>query len=590
MKRHKLTTRTISAILRQNAGMTVFLGLTLLAAVALSLVPPQLLQRIIDSNLVPKNGDGLLGLAWIYLAVLVLIGVFDFLKSCLLTIFGQKIVKSLRMEMTRKLERISSTYFTANPPGAITSRFTNDVENINSLFTEGVVSMMVDCFKIIGIVVSIWFFSIPLGLLTLCLVPVIYLLTHAFQKRMLAAQVKNLEQLGKVNTHISESLKNISMIKSFNKGAYMEEIYHQRLDDNFHTVERVNFYDSCYSPITQILRAAVIAVIVLLSSGQLDFLTISLKISIGMVAASIDLISNLFSPIETLGMELQNIQKGISGLQRINDFDTEPEEPQKCGTITAQEIIGKARKVEMVFEQVSFSYAEDQPILENLELTIAPGSRVTFAGRTGVGKTTLFRLIMGVLRPISGRILLGGADVYRIPNSEKRRLFGYVEQQFAFVRGTVTRQITLGENSITQKQVEEAMKFVGLHDYVLHMEKGYDTVVNQNMDFSQGQKQLLAIARAIVADPAVLMLDEVTANLDSAAEAKIFTVLQKAGRGRTVLSISHRITSMLHCDKIVLLEEGRISAAGSPEEVFASQDWLGRQLRLEQNQWKKEEE
>lgn len=362
----------------------------------------------------------------------------------------------------------------------------------------------------------------------------------------------------------------------------MEEIYKQRLGDNFHTIERVNFYDSCYAPIIQVTRAIVISIIVLLSSSQLNFLGISL----GMVAASIDLISNLFSPIENLGMELQSVQKGISGVRRINDFYLEPEEPQKQSAITAEEILGASRNAGLTFEQVSFSYEAGQPILENLNLNIKHGISVTFVGRTGVGKTTLFRLIMGLLQPTSGRILLGDMDVYKIPNSEKRRLFGYVEQQFSFIRGTVAQQISLGDESISQKQVEDAMKFVGLHDYVMNMELGYDTVVSPNGDFSQGQKQLLAIARAIVARPFILLLDEVTANLDSVTEAQIVTVLQKAKCGRTVLSISHRITSTLDCDALVLLEDGRIRAAGSPAEIMAADDWFNRQLQLEQNTWK----
>jgi len=581
MKRN-LTTGTILKILRQNIGMSLSLAFVILAVVTLSLIPPQLLKAIIDSNLVPKDADGLLTLALIYLGVLVLIGIFDFLKGCILTIFGQKIIKNLRMELTGKLERINTTYFSANTPGAITSRFTNDVENVNSLFSDGIISMLIDCFKIIGIIVSIWLFSAKLGIMALCLVPLIYAVTRAFQKRMLTAQVRNLEQLGKVNTHISESLKNMQMIKSFSKEAYMEKLYRQKLEDNFHTVERVNFYDSCYSPIIQIARALVISLIVLLSSGQLNFPGISL----GMVAASIDLISNLFSPIETLGTELQNIQKGVSGIRRINDFYLEQEEPQKHESITAQTILGQTRHGGLTFEKVSFSYEKDQPILENLQLDIPHGTNITFAGRTGVGKTTLFRLIMGLLRPTSGRILLDGIDVYEIPNSEKRRLFGYVEQQFTFIRGTVAQQISLGDESISRRQIEDAMKFVGLHDYVMNMEQSYDTTVHQYGDFSQGQKQLLAIARAMVADPAVLLLDEVTANLDSVTEARIVTVLQKAGCGRTVLSISHRITSMMNSDTIVLLENGRILTTGSPAQVLATSDWLGKQLQLEQNQWK----
>ena len=580
--KHSLTTKTIMKVFRQHIFMSISLAFVIIAVVMLSLIPPQLLKSIIDNNLVPRNIDGLAKLAITYLGVLILIGIFDFFKGGLLTVFGQKIVKNLRMELTCKIERINASYFSANTSGAITSRFTNDVENVNSLFADGIISMVIDCFKIIGIVVSIWLFSAKLGMVALCLVPLIYAVTRAFQKRMLAAQINNLEQIGKVNAHISESLKNVHMIKSFSKETYMEEIYRQRIEDNFHTIERVNFYDSCYAPIIQVTRALVISLIVLLSSSQLDFLGISL----GMVAASIDLISNLFSPIETLGMELQNVQKGISGIRRINDFYLEPEEPQKQSAITAEEILVAARDVGLTFEQVSFSYETGQPILENLSLNIKHGTSVTFVGRTGVGKTTLFRLIMGLLQPTSGRILLGDMDVYKIPNSEKRRLFGYVEQQFSFIRGTVAQQISLGDESISQKQVEDAMKFVGLHDYVMNMEQGYDTVVSPNGDFSQGQKQLLAIARAIVKRPSILLLDEVTANLDSVTEAQIVTVLQKAKCGRTVLSISHRATSMLDCDTLVLLEDGRIRAAGSPADIMAADDWFSRKLQLEQNTWK----
>lgn len=581
MKR-SLTAKTIVKVFRQHIVMSMSLAFVIIAVVLLSLIPPQLLKSIIDNNLVPRNMEGLAKLAITYLGVLILIGIFDFFKGGLLTIFGQKMVKNLRMELTYKLERINTTYFSANTPGAITSRFTNDVENVNSLFADGIISMIIDCFKIIGIVVSIWLFSAKLGMVALCIVPLIYAVSRAFQKRMLEAQIKNLEQLGRVNGHISESLKNVHMIKSFSKENYMEEIYRQRLEDNFHTIERVNFYDSCYAPIIQVTRTLVISLIVLLSSNQLNFLGISL----GMVAASIDLISNLFSPIENLGMELQSIQKGISGVRRINDFYLEPEEPQKQSAITAEEILGADGDAGLTFEQVSFSYEEGQPILEELNLNIKHGTNVTFVGRTGVGKTTLFRLIMGLLQPTSGRILFGDMDVYKIPNSEKRRLFGYVEQQFSFIRGTVAQQISLGDESISRKRIEDAVKFVGLHDYVMNMEQGYDTVVSPNGDFSQGQKQLLAIARAIVANPSVLLLDEVTANLDSVTEAQIVTVLQKAKCGRTVLSISHRLTSMLDCDTLVLLEDGRINAAGSPADIIANDDWFSRQLQLEQNTWK----
>jgi ATP-binding cassette subfamily B protein len=565
-----------------NKGMFIIMTAVITAAVLLSLVPPQILKTVIDSNIVPKNTDGLLKLALIYLGVIAAIGILDFFKSSILTVLGQKTVKYLRMEMTGKLERLSVTYFTRNTPAEITSRFTNDVDSMNSLFADGLISMITDCFKIIGIVASIWVFSSKLGIVTLCLVPIIYFISRAFQKRMLSSQGRNLEQLGKVTGYISESVKNIRMIKSFNKEAYLEELYKKKLEDNFSTVERVNFYDSCYPPVIQVTRALVIAIVILLFGSGMG----SLGISLGMVAASIDLISNLFSPIEALGTELQNIQKGISGIKRINAFDLEPEETKKNNDLCAYNIQKDIAVAGLTFRNVSFSYEEGQPVLADLELKIKSGTSITFTGRTGVGKTTLFRLIMGLLKPTGGQILLGNADVYEIPDKEKRKLFGYVEQQFTFIRGTAAQQISLKDENISMEQIVNAMKFVGLHDHIISMEHGYDTVVDPDTDFSQGQKQLLSIARAIVCDPPVLLLDEVTADLDSVTEARIVTVLQKAGRGKTVLSISHRITSMLNSDTIVMLENGRITGTGAPYDILSSQEWFRKQLQFEQSKWK----
>ena len=281
-------------VFKDNVGLTIILAFAILAVVIASLIPPQILKYIIDYNLVPKNREKLLIMAMSYILVLLLIGVFDFLKEAFITILGQKITKEIRIEMIYKLERLNFSFFSSNGSGAVVSRFTNDIEAINSLFTSGIISMIVDCFKIIGIIASICMFSIKLGILTLILLPIIYGITRIFQKKMLKAQIENRVLVGKVNNHISESLKNIQMIKVYNKEDYMEKNYTEYLLDNYKTIEKVNFYDSVFSPIIQITRAIVIALIVILSSKQLNYLGISL----GMVAASIELISNLFSPIE----------------------------------------------------------------------------------------------------------------------------------------------------------------------------------------------------------------------------------------------------------------------------------------------------
>ncbi|ERI91888.1 ABC transporter, ATP-binding protein [Clostridiales bacterium oral taxon 876 str. F0540] len=579
--KNSLIKRSIAKVIRNNIGLSILLVFAICGVVVTSLIPPQILKYIVDNNLVPKRYDKLFTLAASYIGVILFVGIFDFVKEAILAILGQKITKEIRIEMMEKLERINAVFFSANSSGTVVSRFTNDVDAINSLFTSGIIGMMVDCFKLIGIVISIWTFSNKLGIVTVLLMPAIYGLTRLFQKRMLKAQIENRILIGKVNNHISESLKNVQMIKSYSKEGYMEENYKRYLLDNYKTIEKVNFYDSIYSPLIQLTRAVVIAFIVVLSSKQLNFLGISL----GMVAASIELISNLFTPIENLGMELQDIQQAVSGIRRVNDFYSESEDDPKQNKLKAQNIIPNREAVKLSFNDITFQYEEGINVLQNIDLSLKPNEKVTFVGRTGVGKTTLFKLIMGLLKPTKGNITINGVDVYDIPNSEKRKIFGYVDQSFHIIKGTVADQISLQDESITRKQIEKAIDFVGLTEYVEAMEKGLDTEVVSDNLFSQGQKQLLAIARAVVTNPPILLLDEITANLDSITEEKIVSVLEKTSESHTILSISHRLSSMIASDTVVILEHGRVKNAGSPEVLLESDDWYRSHIALEKLTW-----
>lgn len=576
-----LVKRSIIQVLRNNKLITALLILVICGIVVTTLVPPQILKLVIDRNLVPKSTEGLFVLAAAYIGVLVVTGVLDFLKEAALTVLGQKITKDIRLKMMEKLEKISAIFFSANESGTVVSRFTNDVEAVSSMFTGGIIGMIIDCFKITGIVFSILLFSTELGIITLLLLPLIYGITRLFQKKMLKAQIQNKVLISRVNNHIAESLKNIQMIKSFSKEGYMEKNYTSYLLDNYKTVEKVNFYDSVFSPIIQITRAAIIGLIVVLSSKQLNFFGLSL----GMVAASIDLVSNLFSPIETLGMELQNIQHAISGIHRVNEFYNEPEEEGKNNSLSVYDIIPVREEVELSFNDVSFYYEEGTDILRNINLDIKPLQKVTFTGRTGVGKSTLFKLIMGLLKPTKGSITINGIDVCDIPNTEKRKIFGYVDQSFYMIKGTVADQISLQDENITREQILKALDFVGLTDYIMGMENGLDTQITGDSLFSQGQKQLLAIARAIVTNPPILLLDEITANLDSITEEKILSVLQKASREHTILSISHRLSSMLASDTVVILEKGRVKNAGSPEMLLQNDEWFRSHIALEKLTW-----
>ena len=544
--------KIIINVFKKYKLLTFLLIIIILGAIGFSLATPQILKYIIDDYLTINKGKSLLLPALLYFSSIALLGIFNFAKEGIITVFGQKIIRKIKEEMMCKLEKIPIGYLSMNESGSIVSRFSNDVEAVGSLFTSGIVSMIVDAFKIVGIVISIWLFSYKLGILVIFIIPVVYFLTRFFQRRMLKAQRLYRVLTAKVNNHIPESINNIQMIKSFSKEKYMEDKYTEYLDESYRAMDKINFYDSIFSPIILILRAIVVSIVVILSADSLSIL----GISIGSVAASIELINNIFTPIENLGMELQNIQQSIAGIYRIDEFLNEKEENKKDFNLTYDKIINK-NNMDIEFNNVSFFYEEKQYILKDIDLSIKYKENVTFAGRTGVGKTTLFKLILGLLEPSRGSITLAGFKVSEIPNDEKRKIFGYVEQEFSFIKGSIAEQISLKDSNISYEEIENAMKFVGLHDYVMTLEKGYDTFASTHI-FSKGQCQLLSIARAIVTSPPIMLLDEITANLDSETEQKIISVLRDASYDRTVLSISHRLSSILTCDRIIRLENKSI--------------------------------
>ena len=575
--KNSLVKKSVINTFIKNKILSVSLAFSIVGVVLATLIPPQILKYIIDYNFAEKISDGLIETALFYIFIIFLISILDFMKEAVLTVLGQKITKEIRLEMMIKLEKINAMYFSKNETGQIVSRFTNDVDAINSIFTTGIVGMIIDCFKIIGIIISVFLFSTKLGAIALVLLPVIFFLTRLFQKKMLNAQIENRKLVGTVNNHIAESFKNIQMIKSFSKEEYMEKNYVEVLKKNYESVEKVNFYDSVFSPIIRIIRAVVITIIVLLSSKQLNITGISL----GMIAASIDLISSLFSPVENLGMELQNIQKSISGIRRVNEFFNETEDNKEYN----EDYKLDNKSINISFNNVSFHYQEGSDVLKNINFKIKTNEKVAFVGRTGVGKSTLFKLIAGLLKPSEGSITINGMDVFQIPNKDKRNIFGYVEQNFHMIKGSVAEQVSLGDENISIDQVKDALDFVGLTQYIETMENGYNTIVKNENIFSQGQKQLLSIARAIVTNPPILLLDEITANLDSVTEGKIVSVLQKAGNNHTILTISHRLSSMIASDEIVILENGRIKNSGTPEMLLKSDEWYRNHIKLEKLTW-----
>ena len=515
---------------RAHHVLTVGTILCVASSVLASLLPPLLLARIIDGLTA-----GLPLTLWAVLAYfcsLALEGVLSSAQKSLLVLFGQKMTHALRSEMSHKLTQLPASTLVDQNPGEVAARFSGDVDTVEALFTSGIISMVADACRILSIMAVIAAKNTGLALILLLVLPLFAAFTRHVQRRMLAAQLDNRRAVAAVSGQVPETLHNIRTIRALGTEAYMERRYDKRIADGYAAMERTNFYDAIYSPVVLLLNAVVVAIVMLLSaSGNATVLTL-FGMSVGTSVAIINYISRIFAPIESLGMEIQTIQSAMAGVKRIDAFLTQPER-----TIPGER--QKAARGDVELAHVTFGYGEKQ-VLNDFSMTVHQGEQVTLIGRTGAGKSTIFKLLLGLYPPESGSVTIGGVPVADITDRERRTCISCVEQHFARVPGTVLDQITLDDPQITAEMAKNAAQLAGIDTAIRALPDGYDTVCSEGM-FSQGEWQLLSIARAAAADPAVLLLDEITANLDAETEARVLDALRRASEGRTVLSVSHRI-------------------------------------------------
>lgn len=543
-KNKRQNVKNVRSVIRQTvtgyAGLSLGIVLAVAGAIVTALLPPWILGSIVDTitagNVVP------VALVILYFAFTVLTGLTESIREGLLTVFGQKITHALRSSMMEKYTNLTAGELTKQEPGTIVSRFVGDVDTVENLFTSGIISMFADACKIISILVVIWLKNRGLAIVLLILLPFLYWFTRTVQKNMLKAQIENRRAVGRAYGHVPETLHNIRTIHTLGKERYMEERYDEYIAESYRAVDRTNFYDAIYSPVILILNAIVVAVVMLFSaSGNAKVLTL-FGMSAGTAVAVINYISQIFTPVESLGMEIQTIQSAIAGVHRINEFYALEELPERVRNLETP-VVTEEETPFVELQNVTFAYEDDsRKILHHLSFKVYPGEQVTLSGRTGAGKSTVFKLLLGLYQPGEGKVLIQGRDAFQIPENEKRSLYGYVEQTFHRVPGTVKDQITLYDDSFTMEEVREAARIAGLDATIEQLEKGYDTLCTSEI-FSQGQWQLLSIARAAVAKPKLLLLDEITANLDAQTEEEVLRALKRASEGRTVISISHRVNA-----------------------------------------------
>lgn len=553
MRQERQVKSVILETIKKQKMLSAGILTAVIGAVVAALIPPLILAKIIDT--VTAGNEAAFSVILLYFVLLALTGILEAAREGLLTVFGQKITHALRSSLMDKFVSLTADSVNKQEPGTLVSRFVGDVDTVENLFTSGIISMFADVCKIISILVVIWFQNRGLTLVLLVLLPFLFWFTRHVQKNMLAAQIENRKAVGRASGHVPETLHNIRTIHCLAKEAYMEERYDTYIGESYAAMERTNFYDAVYSPVILILNAVVVAVVMLLSASGNHMVLTFFGMSAGTAVAVINYISQIFSPVESLGMEIQTIQSAIAGIHRINEFFALEEKQivEKDSETVAEECVeqmagghseNKTADVPFVeFRDVTFGY-DEHVVLDHLNLKVMDAEQVTLAGRTGAGKSTILKLLLGLYEPQGGEVLIHGRPAAAVREEERRKLFGYVEQTFHMVPGTVRDQITLYDETIPADRVKAVAELTGLDDVIESSENGYDTKCTPEL-FSQGQWQLLSIARAAVAEPQMLLFDEITANLDAETEKAVLLALKRVAKDRTVISISHRTSAEL---------------------------------------------
>jgi ATP-binding cassette subfamily B multidrug efflux pump len=553
--------------LKHHVFSTILLVLSVILVSLSALAPALILRQIIDQFISPAltnhtdlDQKNLILYTCLYCGSYVLVGLVTFFENYMVDWIGQKMIHELRYQMIEKSHRLTSSYFRHNGTGVMVSRVMDDVSSIETLFSDGLVSMIVSVFEIVFILVTVFIFSWLLGLIVLAMIPIVYAITRYFQKGTLRNQIASRKIKNAETNNLSESIDNIVVLDNLEKKPYREKLFVDLEKQDMKVSDKTAIYDSIFSPIIMMIRSLVIALVTYLVVVSLAKGTALAGLSTGTFAAALGLISDVFQPIQDLGQELEVMQEGVSGIRRVDDYMSQPEIADQDPSLTAEAIVATPSEMILSAKDMSFHYDDGtELIFDHANFSIRKLDKVSLIGRTGVGKTTLFRLILGILKPTEGSLQVNGIDTYKIPDKEKKKIFGYVEQGFQSIPGTVADQITLKDPSITLDQVKSAMAQSFLNDYVLtSIDGGYDAPFKEE-DFSQGQLQLFGLARALVFDPKILLLDEISANLDSETEKQLIAALAGASEKRTVLSISHRLSDQLGFKTIVEVRQGQAS-------------------------------
>jgi ATP-binding cassette subfamily B protein len=545
----------------------VFLAMLIISVAAgafLASLPSLVLKRIVD-GLLTSGSRGLWQYAFLYLGAVLLLGLCDLIREYGAMVFGQRMLLNIRMLMLERLRFLPISYFLEVPAGETISKFTADIDSVNTLFTSGIVSTAADLLKLAGLIIAMFILSAQLGFIALAALPIVYFLSNFFRKRIFKKQLAVRARVSDINTGIQEFYSGMKVIKSYGKEQYFAQRFEPLLENHRIAMNANSVYDAWFPCIMQTLRAVAIAFAIFVGASN-NLTPLALGLSLGTLAAAADLFARLFDPIEATSMQIQTIQQALAGISRIKAyFNHEIETAEKLD----ESIVNNLENITVKIDDVRFAYKNGKDVLGGVSITIPAGTKAAIAGRTGSGKTTLMNLVAGLYPTKSGIITVGGLDPYQLPPTARRRLVGIVPQSIILFNGTIYENITLRDDAITRKQAEKALETVGLLNVINQLPGGINTLIGEGAyKLSFGQTQLLSLARAIVTDPPLLLLDELTSGLDAMTEKQVLRAIRNISGNRTIITISHRLSGIIDADTVHIMERGRIMESGAHQSLL----------------------
>jgi ABC-type multidrug transport system fused ATPase/permease subunit len=577
--------RGLLALIRPYRTRAVMMLVALVVGTGASLAPPLLARAAIDKGIAHHDVTTLVLVVVAFLVSALLVWGMTYLQTYLVGWVGQRALADLRIRIFKHLQTLPIGFYESRPAGVLISRITNDVEALDSLVTDSVVTLFQAGLTLIGTVGILLYLDVQLALITFCVLPLLLAGSLWFRIVSAGAFRRTRETIGAITAYLQETLSGIRVVRSFAQEPVHEAQFTALNVDNRDANMTTVKLNAAYFPTVEMLSGVAVAAIVLYGGLQ----AIDGHISIGTIVAFVAALSNLFEPIQQLSQLYATYQSGMAALEKIFQLlDERPDLDDRPGAIALGRIAG-----EVDFDDVSFAYKprarsraaaavgangaaangaaphEQVLALDHISLQIPPGQTVALVGATGAGKSTMAKLIARFYDPTSGAVLVDGHDLREVASSSLRSQMGIVPQEAFLFSGTVAENIAFGRPDATAEQVRAAAAAVGAEEFISELPSGYDTEVGERgAQLSAGQRQLLAFARALVADPRILVLDEATSNVDIHSEARIEQGLRRLLAGRTSIVIAHRLSTIRQAGRIVVLEHGRIAEQGTHDELI----------------------